>query len=88
MLKVKGDAFKLPIVVRSHNGEPSLKVGNSSSGIHTRHSITRYHFIHEYAEDGFIKIIFCQKDSTQASKQSNNDNYESQIIRASPLFIC
>jgi hypothetical protein len=45
---------------------------NPSSRVRTRHIDTRYNFIHEHVEDGFIKIIFVRI----------NDNYTEIFIKS------
>jgi hypothetical protein len=51
---------------------------NSSSGVHTRHVDTRYHFIREHIEDGFIQIVFvksCDNDADLFTKNVSKDIY-------------
>jgi hypothetical protein len=47
---------KLPIVVRCDDIGAIFMAENSSSGVRTRHVDTRYHFIREHIEDGFIQL--------------------------------
>jgi hypothetical protein len=48
----------LPIVVKTDNIEEICMSENASTGFHTRHVDTRYHFVREFIEDGFIKFEF------------------------------
>jgi hypothetical protein len=57
---------KLPIVVRCNDVAAIFMAKNSSFGVRTRHVDTRYHFIQEHIEDGFIQIVFvksCDNDA-------------------------
>ena len=55
LLKAIHVEVKLPIVVETDNVGAIL---NASTGVRTRHIDTRYHFVRECIEDGFIKIEF------------------------------
>jgi hypothetical protein len=48
----------LPIVVKTDNIGAIFMSENASIGFRTRHVDTRYHFVREFIEDGFIKIEF------------------------------
>jgi hypothetical protein len=49
---------KLPIVVKTDNIGANFMSENALTGICTRHVDTRYHFVREFIEDGFIKVVF------------------------------
>jgi hypothetical protein len=49
---------KIPIIVKTDNVGAIFKSENASTGVRTRHVDTRYHFVQEFIEDGFIKIEF------------------------------
>jgi hypothetical protein len=53
-----GISMKLLLIVRTENTEMIVMAENDSSGFHTMHNCTRYHFIREHLEDSFIKIVF------------------------------
>jgi putative aminopeptidase FrvX len=48
----------LSIVVKTDNIGSIFMSENASTGFRTRHVDTRYHFVREIIEDGFIKIKF------------------------------
>jgi hypothetical protein len=45
-------------MVRTDNVGAIFIAEKASSGVRTRYMDTRYHFIMDHLEDGFIKIIF------------------------------
>jgi hypothetical protein len=52
---------------------------NSSTGFRTWHMDTRYHFVREFIEDGFIKIEFirsAENGSYLFTKKVNQELYE------------
>jgi hypothetical protein len=51
---------------------------NSSTGVRTRHVDTRSHFIHEFIEDGFIRVEFVrtvENDADIFTKNVSHDLY-------------
>jgi hypothetical protein len=55
---------------------------NSSSGVPIRHVDTRYHFIREHIEDGFIQIVFvksCNNDADLFTKNVSKDIYNKHV---------
>jgi hypothetical protein len=51
---------------------------NASTGFHTRHMDTRYHFVREFIKDGFMKIEFVrsvENDSDSITKNVNQELY-------------
>ena len=54
ILENLGIAVKLPIVVRVDNVGAIFMAENVSTSVRTRHVDTRYHFVREMIEDGFI----------------------------------
>jgi hypothetical protein len=46
--------FKVPIMVRTDNIGEMFMAENASSGFRVRHTCTRFYFIREHIEDGFI----------------------------------
>jgi hypothetical protein len=45
-------------MVRTDDIEAIFMSENALTGFHTRHMDTRYNFVQEFIEDGFIKIEF------------------------------
>jgi plasmid maintenance system killer protein len=55
---------------------------NASTGFHTQHVDTRYHFVQEFIKDVFIKIEFvrsAENDSDLFTKNVNQELYEKHI---------
>jgi hypothetical protein len=68
----------LPIVVKMDNIGAIFMSENASTGFRTRHVDTRYHFVREFIEDGFIKIEFIrsvENDSDLFTKNVNQELY-------------
>jgi hypothetical protein len=81
-LKGLGVNVKLPIVVRCDNVGAIFMAENSSSGIRTCHIDTRYHFVREHAEDGFIEIVFVKSginDADMFTKNLGKEAYEKYV---------
>jgi hypothetical protein len=49
---------------------------NASTGFRTRHVDTRYHFVREFIEDGFIKIEFVRSVENDSDLFTKNVNQE------------
>jgi hypothetical protein len=47
---------------------------NASTGFRTRHVHTRYHFVREFIEDGFIKIEFVRSVENESDLFTKNVN--------------
>jgi hypothetical protein len=54
---------------------------NSSSGVQTRHIDTRYHFVREHIEDGFIKIVFVKFVADIFTKNVSRDIYAEHVSK-------
>jgi hypothetical protein len=48
---------------------------NASTDFHTRH-VSRYHFVREFIEDGFIKIEFVRSVENESDLFTKNVNQE------------
>jgi hypothetical protein len=53
-----GISVKVPIMIRTDDIGAMFMEDNASSGVRVRHIGTRYHFINDHVEVGFIKILF------------------------------
>jgi hypothetical protein len=62
LLEGTGMALKLPIIITCDNVDAIFMAVNSSSGVRIRHIDTRYYFVREYVEDGFIKLVFVKSE--------------------------
>jgi hypothetical protein len=66
----------LPIVVKTDNIAAIFMSENASTGFRTRHVDTRYHFVREFIEDGFIKIEFVRSVENDTDLFTKNVNQE------------
>jgi hypothetical protein len=57
LLRDMGFPVKLPIMVRTDKIGTMFMAEKASSDVRTKQIDTRYHFIREHIEDGFIKIV-------------------------------
>jgi hypothetical protein len=62
----------LPIIIKTDNIGAIFMAENSSTGVRTRHVDTRYHFIREFIEDGFIKVEFIRSVENDADIFTKN----------------
>jgi hypothetical protein len=70
---------KLPISVMTDNIGAIFMSENASTGFRTRHVDTRYHFVREFIDSGFIKIEFVrsvENNSNVFTKNVNQELYE------------
>ena len=84
ILESLGIAVKLPIVVRVDKVGAIFMAENVSTSIRTRHVDTRYHFVREMIEDGFIRIIFVRtvdNDADLFPKNVNRETYEKHVVK-------
>jgi hypothetical protein len=84
LLESLGISVKLPIIVRIDNIGAIFMAENASSGVRTRHIDTRYHFIREHIEDGFIQIVFVGTSDNDAdifTKNVSKETYEKHIVK-------
>ena len=78
LLESLGIRVKLSIILKTNNIGAIFMAENSSSGVRTRHIDTRYHFIREHVEDGFIKIIFVRKNDNDPDIFTKNVNKDAR----------
>jgi hypothetical protein len=80
-----GISVKLPIILRTDNIGAIFMAENPSSGVRTRHIHTRYYFVREHVEDGFIKIISVRKNENDAgifTKNLKKETYEKHVVKS------
>jgi hypothetical protein len=73
---------KLPVVVHVDNVGAIFMSENVNATSRTKHIDARYHFIREYIEDGYIKVIFVKSEDNQAdifTKNVNGDIYGKHV---------
>jgi uncharacterized protein (UPF0332 family) len=58
-----GIPVKIPIIVPVDNVRAIFMSKNVSTSSRTKHVDTRYHFMREFVEEGFVKIIFVRSDN-------------------------
>jgi hypothetical protein len=58
LLREIGIEINLPITVKTDNVGAMFMVQNASSGVRTRHIVTRYYYVREKSEEGAINIEF------------------------------
>ena len=79
LLTSMGIKVKYPIIVRIDNVAAMFMAETENSTSRTRHVDVRYHFVREFVEEGFIKIVFVSSDknlSDMFTKNVNGNVYE------------
>jgi hypothetical protein len=69
-------------MVRCDNVGAIFMAENSSSGVHTRHVDTRYHFVQDHIVDDFIKVVFVksvENDADMFTKNVSKDAYTKHV---------
>ena len=72
LLKGLGIEIELPIIMRVDNVGAIFMSENPGGSSRTRHIDTRYHFVKEFIEDGFIKIIFVKSAENKSDGFTKN----------------
>ena len=67
---------KIPIIVRMDNVGAIFMTENASTTSRTKHVDIRYHFVTEFVEEGFLKIIFVKSTENLADGFTKNVNHE------------
>ena len=63
---------ELPIMVKVDNQGAIFLSNNRTLGQRTKHVDTRYHFVREYVEEGFSKIIYVRLEDNTADMITKN----------------
>ena len=74
-----GIPVKLPVVVRVDNVGAIFMAENVTTSTRTRHVDVRYHFVREFVEDKFIKIVFVRTTENHSdifTKNVTGDLYD------------
>jgi hypothetical protein len=66
----------LTIIIKTYNTGAIFMAENSSTGVRTRHVDTRYPFIREFVEDGFIKVEFVRSVENDADIFTKNVSHD------------
>jgi hypothetical protein len=72
ILESIGIKIKLPIIVKVDNVGAIFMAENVTATKLTRHVDARYHYVREFIEEGFIKIIFVKSDDNKADGFTKN----------------
>jgi len=86
LLESMGMKVKLPIVCRVDNTGAIFIAENATTSSRTKHIDTRYHFVRELTEEGFIKILFVKTKENIADMFTKNvsgnilDDHEGTFI--------
>ena len=79
-----GIKVQLPIIVRVDNVGAIFMSENTTTSNRTKHIDIRYHFVKEFVEDGFIKILFVRTEDNDAdifTKNVDGNCYERQATK-------
>ena len=71
-LEFLGIQGALPIIVRVDNVGAIYLAQNAVSGPRTKHVDVRYHFVRDYIEDGFVKIVFVRSEDNDSDIYTKN----------------
>ena len=63
VMESMGIQLQFPIIVNVDNVGTIFMAENNTATSRTRHVDARYHFVREFIEEGYIKIIFVQKEN-------------------------
>ena len=67
-----GIPVKLPVIVRVDNVGAIFMSENVSTSSRTKHTDTRYHYVREFVEEGFVKIIFVRSEDNTSDPFAKN----------------
>ena len=84
LLTCLGIKVKLPIIVRVDNVGAIFMSENVTSKGRTKHVDIRYHFVREFVEENFIKIIFVKTKENDAdifTKNVDSNTYETHMCK-------
>jgi len=87
-----GIEIKLLIIVRVDNVGAIFMAENLMTSQRTKHVDIRYHFVHEFVEDGFIRIIFVRTTENTADIFTKNvsgllhEKHSEEFVRTKELI--
>jgi hypothetical protein len=82
VLITMGITLKLPVIVCVDNVGAIFMAENVTTTGRTKHVDSRYHYVQEFVEDGFVKIIFvctAENYSDQFTKNVTGNIYEAHV---------
>ena len=74
--------MNLPITCHVDNIGAIFIAENVTTTSRTKHIDLRYRFIHEYIDDGFMKVIFCRSEDNKSdifTKNVTGETFEAHI---------
>jgi hypothetical protein len=82
VLMTMGIEVELPVIVRVDNVGAIFMAENVTTTGRTKHVDIRYHYVREFVEDGFVKIIFvrtAENYADQFTKNVTGDIYDAHV---------
>jgi hypothetical protein len=82
VLESLGIQVTTPIIVKVDNVGAIFMAENVSATSRTKHIDTRYHFVREFVEEGFIKVIFVKTSENKSdmfTKNVSGEAYDDHI---------
>jgi hypothetical protein len=76
ILEAIGIEIELPIIMYCDNVEAISMAENVTATARTKHVDTRYHFVREYVESGFLKRVFVKTKDNKADMLTKNVSSE------------
>jgi hypothetical protein len=70
----------LPVIIKTDNIGAIFMAENSLTGVKTRHVDTRYHFIREFIDNGFIKVEFVRSVENDEDFFTKNVSHDLYVI--------
>jgi hypothetical protein len=68
--------IELPIIIYCNNVGVIFMAENATATAQTKHVDARYHFVREYVESGFLKIVFVNSKDNKADMFTKNVSSE------------
>ena len=87
LLKTIGVQVKLPVIINVDNVGAIFMSENVSTTNRTKHVDVRYHFVREFIEDGFVKIVFVRSKENAADIFTKNVSGEIYDYHSSTMVI-
>jgi hypothetical protein len=73
ILEAIGIEIELPIIMYCDNVGAIFMAENATATVRTKHVNARYHFVREYVESGFLKVVFVN------SKENKSDIFTKNV---------
>ena len=76
VMESMGIKLDLPIIVNVDNVGTIFMAENNTATSRTRHVDARYHFVREFIEEGYIKVIFVRSENNRSDGFTKNVSQE------------